>query len=385
MADIVIIGGGPVGLWTALQIKKRQPNCNIQIYERYTKYKRSHVLRLDHWSLLLYGRNSKDLREQQFFHEITGKGLSNLMVEVTNSLYIRTNDLEAALKSYALDTGILICNSTIDSASEIMKIHPECTQFIAADGAHSKMRIELLGDNDLNEYPLQYVVELKYQVKGQAKKYNAFKINQLLKNMAFEYVGKEKEGVTAITVRFFLNKEQYDKVPNASFKEPLSIDSPNLPIQLQNDIQAYIAMRTNDGEQYCKESGKLSKLTLSLYCATKFAIIKGNQAWFLVGDAAMGVPYFRALNSGLILGSRLAQILTNKKWPINNSIKRKVNFYQIHRPMHIATEFSIAKGKNIALNSYDGLRKLMPIENMATLKKINNYYEYNAFTCDSEK
>ena len=32
MADVVIVGAGPVGLWTALQIKKRMPRAAVVMY-----------------------------------------------------------------------------------------------------------------------------------------------------------------------------------------------------------------------------------------------------------------------------------------------------------------------------------------------------------------
>jgi hypothetical protein len=376
MTHVVIVGGGPVGLWTALQIKKRQPDWEIQIYERYEKYQRSHVLRLDHWSLLLYGKNSNDLREQQFYKEITGKQLSKIVIQAANSLYIKTNDLESALKNYALDKGIKIQYGLIDKVEELMNNHPECQHFIAADGAHSKIRKDLLGEHDIKDYPLQYIVEVKYQVQGKAQKQSSLKSNQVLNNMAFEYVGKEKNGVSPVTLRFFINKEDYESIPEASFKHPLSIDSDMLPLNLKQDINQYLSMRfENFGENYCSNSGKLTKLILSLYCAPEFAIKKED--WFLVGDAAMGVPYFRALNSGLMLGSRLGQILSSDTWPVN-SIDRKIKVYNIHRPMHIATEFSIAKGKNLGLDLYNKVRKFGIMNNN---ELQTNYFSENSSSC----
>jgi 2-polyprenyl-6-methoxyphenol hydroxylase-like FAD-dependent oxidoreductase len=377
MADFVIVGAGPVGLWTAIQIKKRKPHLNIDIYERYEQYQRSHILRLDHWSLLLYGRNSKDQREKQFFNELTGKDLGKIMLQPAGSLFIRTNDLEAALKSYAIDQGINIKRELVTCPNLLMAQHPECTQFIAADGAHSKMRNSLLGDGSLKDYPLQYIVEVKYQVKGNAIKLNSLNANKQLNNMAFEYVGKEKNGITPITIRFFLSKEDYKKLPDASFKSPLTINSPGLPESLQKDIKTYLNMRSkNSTEQYCEQSGKLTKLILSLYSAKKFAISKENQAWFLVGDAAMGVPYFRALNSGLLLGSRLAQILCSDNWPANN-LKNKISLYNVHQPLHITTEFAIARGKDFLLESYDAVRKMIG----ANIEGIDEYQEYSVFSC----
>ena len=105
---------------------------------------------------------------------------------------------------------------------------------------------------------------------------------------------------------------------------------------------------------------KISKLILSVYSAKKFAILneKEDKCWFITGDAAMGVPYFRTLNSGMILSSRLSQILNTKLTHFGNEVKNQANLYNFHQPLHIQTEFTIAFGKNMVLNSFNELRQL---------------------------
>ncbi len=368
MANIVIVGAGPVGLWTAIQIKKRNPALDIQMYEKHDVYQRSHVLKLDYWSMLLYGRQAKSDREKQFYDEVTGKSLTKIITQATKSIFIRTNDLESSLKSFALDLGIKIDKKNILSVMDAEELHPECERFLAGDGAKSNMRQQLLGETSLTEIELQHIVEVKYQVSGKACALNPlwdhFKTNKTHKHMAFEYVGKEKAGVSPVTLRFFLDKDTYQSLPEASFKAPLTLEAKTLPISLQSDIESYIKIREKasaslgENEAFIAGSAKISKLTLSLYAAKEFSIKRGDKTWFLVGDAAMGVPYFRALNSGMILGSRLAQIMCGKFLGVNIGIDKQILLYNIHRPMHIATEFAIARGKNMGLQSYDWFRKM---------------------------
>lgn len=359
MADIVIVGAGPVGLWTAIQIKKRQPDADIQIYERYQTYQRSHVLRLEHFSMLLYGRNSNDPLEKQFYNDVTGKSLVGTFVAAARAgaVYIRTNDLEKALKSYAKALGINIDFKKIEDPQAIMGEHPECRSFIAADGAHSLMRTALLGEDAIKHYHLQHVAEVKYQAEdssGPLKLRHQYKTNKISRFPVFEYVGKEKDNIRPVTLRVFLDKGTYNALPEATFKAPLSLYDPDLPEPLVESISTYMNVRqTKTGENYIPDSGKLSKLRLSVYASKRFALRKADKSWFFVGDAAMGVPYFRSLNSGLIVGSQLAWVLTRKSL----SDRGKTMAYNFCRPFDIAWEFTYARLKNLGLKAYDEFRK----------------------------
>ena len=353
--EVVIVGAGPVGLWTAIQIKKRSPETDIQIYERYTSYKRSHVLKLETRSMLLYAKNARNQAEKEFFQEILDGGLSEAFQQAATgqSNFVRTNDLEKALKDYAHKLGININYEAIESPSQLTKKHPNCTQFIAADGAHSKLREAIMGKNAVKEYPLQYVAEVKYETKGRTGSLSAneqYKTNKLLDGMAFEYIGKEKHGITPVSLRFFIDEASYNAMPEASFKEPLKLNDRRLPSSLARDINTYMNVRQQEaGEDYIQGSEKLSKLTLSLYRAKKFSKTQQKKNWYLVGDAAMGVPYFRSLNAGMIIGSQLGYIVTRDSWS-NRTKKRAYNACQ---PLDIAWEFTSASAKNTILKGYD--------------------------------
>src|SRR6267143_1108364 len=197
MADIVIVGAGPVGLWTALQLRHRRPDWSIQVYERHQQYQRSHVVRLDHWSMLLYGRHKGALREPQrlaLYRDLTGKSLAEVALQPAGSLFVRTSDLEEILRTHALLNGIPITNMLVEFPSQLETLHPECSRFIAADGARSRMRDTLLGPRALRDIPLQRVVEVKYEVAGTVAWRGALseqlRANRSLHFMAFAYAGK---------------------------------------------------------------------------------------------------------------------------------------------------------------------------------------------------
>lgn len=368
MKQTVIIGAGPVGLWTAIQLKKRNPDNDITVYERYDTYQRSHVLRLDHWSMILYNKNKNNEAETQFINEVTGKSRKNMQRQFTKSLYIKTNDFEQALKNYCKNLGITIVIQKINSIKEVEELHPDCSHFIASDGAHSILRTELLGQDNIDSKPLQYVVELKFHVPHKTTKSKNLKdllsLNIENQFMNFEYVGKFKNNQTPLTSRFFLNKQLYEKLPEASFKQPLSFETLDSIPELhdfRDNLHKYIAYRKEYyGDQIDIQQVKISKLVLSVYSAKKFAVHneQTNKCWFLTGDAAMGVPYFRALNSGMMLSSRLSQILNSSILNIGNNVKNHANLYNFHQNLHIQTEFSIAFVKNMLLNSFNEVRQV---------------------------
>jgi 2-polyprenyl-6-methoxyphenol hydroxylase-like FAD-dependent oxidoreductase len=360
MADVVIVGAGPVGLWTALQIKKRMPRAAVVMYERHLAYQRSHVLRLDHWSLLLYSRKSLNASEQAFYTDVTGKRVAGVHLEFAKSLYIRTSDFEAALRAYALREGIVIEHRTIESLAHAESLHPECTVFLASDGAHSRFRGELLGDQGIQMHNLQHVLELKFEETGGPRKLDTLQLwdcNRQLNFTLSEYVGRRRGETTPVTVRLFLDETTYGHLPEMSFKSPCGIDSPELPKTVQEDIEAYLRFRARTvGTRYVEGSGKLSKLGLSAYAASRFGFRRQDKAWILVGDAAMGVPYFRALNSGMMLGSRLAMLIASNGGVTPERLARLVRRIEQYRVLHVWTEFTIARGKDALVNALKAVR-----------------------------
>jgi 2-polyprenyl-6-methoxyphenol hydroxylase-like FAD-dependent oxidoreductase len=311
--------------------------------------------------MLLYAKGL-DEAGALFYEEITGTRLKSLHQEFARSFFIRTNDLETALLNYARRKGIEIRFERIDSPEDAQARHPECRYFIASDGANSRMRTALLGDDGLEKHDLQHVVELKYEEAGESGKFNtvqAWQYNCTLNHTAMDYVGKNRDGRTPVTLRLLLKSATYAALPEMTFAKPHMLETGGLPAEVEADVQTYLATRAKEfGTSLIPGSGKLSKLILSMSAARRFAVEQENAAWFFVGDAAMGVPYFRALNGGMILGSRLAQILTakNRLWPGKpGKLVRDYNFYRF---FHVASEFVIARSKDAIVDSFGMVREL---------------------------
>eukprot|EP00729_Bicosta_minor_P000771 gene771-5308_t len=186
-------------------------------------------------------------------------------------------------------------------------------------------------------------VGVVYEIKGSGQRLRRDQAYAVLKAMAFpadETFGKEKDGVTAITVQFMLNPGRDDAVfatlAEASWKSPhrLHCDWHTLHPKLQQSISVWLNAKASlVGERRIPGSETVVGIGLDVYAARKFGIAdvalkvsaspdnrcsgsgaaaaphrRPNRvaAALLVGDAAAGVPFFRALNLGFLCGSLAA-------------------------------------------------------------------------------
>lgn len=76
---VVVVGGGPVGLWTASQLKLSTPHLNVVILEKRDTYVREHTLKLD----IKYMKTPriKDARFEQIKQTINGKTPTKMLEE----------------------------------------------------------------------------------------------------------------------------------------------------------------------------------------------------------------------------------------------------------------------------------------------------------------
>ena len=344
--SFVIIGAGPVGLWTGIQLKKRIPDCQVTLYEKYEEYKRDHVLKIQHSSLFFGASKKRTDYDNDFFKNVFNQSKIKTSSTPLKKSYISTKIIEKELKSFALNLGCEIVYQEVDKIDTILNKHGKETKYIIANGAKSQLREDLFL-NGLEKHDLQHIVEFKSFSENKIKKLNNKSLNEF-ENLGFEYIGKQSDNKYPFNLRLFVSKEDYESMPEATFKNPIK-DLNCLPNSIKEDLILY-SQKHNQNIDSLFVNGKLSKLQLSVYASNDFAIDYNGYDLFLTGDAAMAVPYFRALNSGLVLSSRLAYILKYSNQPIQ--------IYNKYRNIHKNAEFFLAQSKNFALNKYSDFRKL---------------------------
>ncbi len=303
--DVVFVGAGPVGLWTAIQLKLYLSDINILMLEKYEVYKRGHVLVLKKDTTFKGAHEDKEFREM--IHQFPSA--------------IRTNDLEAQLKQFALKLGIQIVYEEVTDTKALAEKYPTTKLMIGSDGTHSIVKKEIF-DNDLEvNKDLQHIVEVKYEavLQGEESKLGKTKavIRSQTKHLVEEYVGKNKDGKTPVTLRIFIDKETYtslkgEKGDKATFKNPVKLTDLNTKelANLHLSIATWLGAREGIlSEQRLENTLKITSIPLVASSAKKLLEHRHGLYWYIEGDAALAVPFFRALNDGFIIGNEAAKYI----------------------------------------------------------------------------
>lgn len=301
MAGIAIIGGGPVGLWTACQLKILRPEVDVTVYEKHPFYQRIHPLTIHHSSLANAPDDARIQEIIQGFKESKPQGW------FWKSSKISTKRIEDDLQSLATKVGVRILKNTpIENCRSLKNVR----LVIGADGSHSTVRKEIFGEKIHSRKQLNRIVEVKYQVLGETEKLSiikqAYSNIKTSNSLIEEHVGAPNEdGTTPVTLRFFVAQKEYEPLQDATFKKPYTIDQ--LPPSLMKTVKERLALRAKLlNEVRVQNSEKVSAIPLETYSSSSFVKKEGEVTYCLVGDAAFGVPFNQSLNNGLACGTKLA-------------------------------------------------------------------------------
>ncbi len=320
-ADVLIIGGGPIGLLQAWAIKTLNPSLKVVVLEKYEEFQRKHTLVMQYEQLeaVMHATDSMD-----------DPVLVDLLQQLRKHPNIRTNVLQETFKDMARALGVEIkiqevTAETIDD--QIQKYNPEL--LIGADGTHSVVNQELFPANNRINYEIDYAMQLRLEIVGDAEK-NLEQTVQFYQRLAHhgliatEQVGRldSDTGKTPVTVQIIIPKEDYDLLNNLELKpnarnpiKPFSgLERREIPLHLLAFIDSYIYERLKvSGNKIAADSIRVSVNELPASKVLKTNTLYKNEDFecfvSLNGDSALGLSYFKGLNAGLEASAQFLQLI----------------------------------------------------------------------------
>ncbi|KTD76326.1 FAD-dependent oxidoreductase [Legionella waltersii] len=322
--DILVVGAGPIGLINAWGMKRLNPNLKIVILEKYSEYQRSHTLVMQAAQLeaIMKATNSEQ-----------DPTLVELLEQLKSDPHIRTNALQQIFTKLAKDSGIEVHTEQEVTDNNIQQKlteeFPNVRLIIGADGTHSVVSNALFSEHNQVKYDFDYVLQLRYEIKGEAKS-SHIKTLPFLQQMARkglianEYVGHFEDGKTPVTMQMMISKEDFLKLQKATSKNPIKpfseskpeqtqSDIPEIPKQLKSFLTSYIRNKILDtSSEYQlidQESIRISVNEAPATHAKQVVTTHGQAHVLLEGDAALGLSYFKGLNAGLEASARFLSIM----------------------------------------------------------------------------
>jgi 2-polyprenyl-6-methoxyphenol hydroxylase-like FAD-dependent oxidoreductase len=337
-ADVVMVGAGPVGLWTAILIKTLRPKFNIYMLEKYKTYSRTQTLHIELNSFLNtreseYARKKwqedKDLKS--FLKRLEEKyQTAKDKTAGQQTIIIPIQDLESMLLQLAKIKGIYIETREVLSPAKLPSEFPNASFFIGSDGARSGVRRNIF-PGKLEEKDLAYNAEVTYEVKKEAK------LAGNIKSLSDVLYGQQKalkarlsmhnslwleqiDGTNPrkIILTFGISKDLYSRIQNATRKEPWKLSQVQ-DRKLEEDVFLWSGMKQQEyQEQAIKDSVRVTARTLSIKISKTFVQSKEGTTpsskrktyyWCLVGDAAASFPYRQGINFGIRCGTELSSAI----------------------------------------------------------------------------
>jgi len=337
-SEIIFIGGGPIGLWTAIQTKLLSGR-KITVIEKYHEYKRAEI-RLN-------------LSKDSFRGIPKDEQLQNL-VKQWGGRQVPIKEMEDALVKRAEELGIRILRGYQADAKQLPEQFPNAELFIDAGGTRSKTRNDIFGEQFQFNTTLQYVAQVQYVIEKKpdinppkspihqsfhkiTTLAETYKIQKFAEHLVEQTIRPLENGTSRVTLRIFgLDKETYDQMVGATFSTPYYFerDLDKVPEKLREILIKWWGSQEELNNEVITEDptnkNKITAIAFGSY-ASKDAIKmdeKGN-IWALVGDSMEAFPYFRAINNGLKLGTRLAQCVDRafKNQPKPKTLEEKKAFF----------------------------------------------------------
>jgi hypothetical protein len=299
--DVIFIGAGPIGSWTSsqlqvLNLKLNESKLNICIFEKYKEKTRKREVIIDKTSLVW---------------SVDDKEFKAIAKKLPGKTYICS--MEKSLTEFAQNHGIDIFYETITDCDELRKRFPRAKVIVGSDGSNSIVRKQIFDDEFDVNFNMKYFVDVVYEIKGHGKSLSwlqwTITQNKLNKFFIKEKIKHLDNGNSKVTLRFFIDEQTYEQIKDhATIRAPADFDDVLLSKSetLHNAISIWLKAKKDNLNEEIIVNPKISCVYLDVYKTKEFYKIKDGVAYIVVGNSAFGVPFFRALNDGMLCGTILA-------------------------------------------------------------------------------
>lgn len=307
--DVIVVGGGPVGLWTAIQGKLLAKDKEFLVIERNKEYQREDI------RLHIEGSSLRTAVSHESLERLT-KSWANKTIPI--------KDLENELIQVAHEVGIHTIHEQAEP-STLQQQYPTAKLILGADGARSSMREHFFGDKYWFNTPLQYLAQVRYRITIPEEKDLDSGSIQKVKSIANSYIkqvfagrlvsqtiSQEKNGEAQVSLRIFMDKETYEEMKEANRKHPYYIekDYNKVPDSLRDTIIRWWGCNEQQHIIAKAETTQITAIQLTSYAAEQFTMTQEDgKVVALIGDAAQAYPFFRAINNGFLTGTKLAECI----------------------------------------------------------------------------
>lgn len=352
--DIVFVGAGPIGLYTAVQTKLMNPELHIELVEKHRQYQRDHTLNLDQKSF------RKSYQGNEEFQRLL----------VSWGSRVRTSQIETDLLGFATMLGIRIRYHEIHEIAEVRTMYPEALVIVGADGSHSIVREQLMPWTQPLQNELKYMAQVKYEVEGASRSLRhmteRLRVVDRSNHPVIESVGRETEGRTPVTLSMLINKEEYALLKDADigFRNPVLARSPRfsdpnlVAPKLQDTIRTWIGGRAYETrERINADSIVVTPINLVEYFSDQVVFHREGVDYYLVGDAAFGVPFFRSINNGFKSSNVLSKVLSQYKHKADLNEDVNPQLYQAYVSRLEKKEKEVAHFKSAVLSLWESYVK----------------------------
>ena len=295
-SSVGIVGGGPVGLWLALEIAASASGRSVVVYEKRNAYVRSQKVRV----------NAADVCRPR------NESLRRLLHDVAGSL-VGIQTLENALTAMCADDAATTPRIELRRREiRVADVRELCQRHgvvVFADGARSAFREAFFGGvADVRTFARAVTVD--YATRRRA--FDADPIEDAFRRYAaakaagtlVTEVAKPESGRVAIT---FVSR---GVSADATFGKPITAKDAAGPRPEGVSARAWnVTLDWARCRGHSPTDLRISTYPLHAYRARSFWRSIGGSDAFLVGDAAFGVPYRAGLSAGWSTATRLSDLL----------------------------------------------------------------------------